>query len=484
MAPSWSISRRRFLAAVGVLALTPAIPLAACGTDSDDSSGGSSEPIAEPTGDLTTGVLPTDPHGLLTSAALFAGSPAVIVIDDSTSEDAVATSCAAAREHGVPVLRRAADNSSDVDAEIDRLGAEHVLSPDDDWPDSLGAGSPGDLDGIALISPQTGDLAWAVAVAAGLDDHSLPTADPRATDDSIDAVTADTDRPVIALGDAFGSDDDLTRRIDLAATVTTRLAGGGGVLFPGRRMIALYGHSSGPDLGALGQQDAAASVDRVTGLADEYRDISDVPVVPTFEIIVTVASGEPGPVGTFTNHAGFDEIRPLLDAIVDAGGYAILDLQPGRETLLEQAQAYQELLAGPQVGLALDPEWKLGPEDMPMDDIGHVSAAEINEVVDWLDSFVAERELPQKLLVVHQFQTGMITERENMSAGTDHVSVAVHCDGHGTDWIKTDTWNAVREGLDPDIALGWKNFYLEDSPMFTPQQTMDVDPSPVIVTYQ
>ena len=40
--------------------------------------------------------------------------------------------------------------------------------------------------------------------------------------------------------------------------------------------------------------------------------------------------------------------------------YVVLDLQPGRTDFLTQAKRYEPLLALPHVGLALDPEWRLG----------------------------------------------------------------------------------------------------------------------------
>jgi hypothetical protein len=32
--------------------------------------------------------------------------------------------------------------------------------------------------------------------------------------------------------------------------------------------------------------------------------------------------------------------------------------------------------------------------------------------------------------------------------------------------------------------MAWKNFYDEDTPTFTPEQTMEVDPAPWFVSYQ
>ena len=47
-----------------------------------------------------------------------------------------------------------------------------------------------------------------------------------------------------------------------------------------------------------------------------------------------------------------------------------------------------------------------------------------------------------------------------------------------------ETWNAIRNGLDPRIFVAWKNFIDEDKPIFDPKAVMDVTPQPWFVSYQ
>ena len=43
----------------------------------------------------------------------------------------------------------------------------------------------------------------------------------------------------------------------------------------------------------------------------------------------------------------------------------------------------------------------------------------------------------------------------------------------------------LRQGLDPNFFMAWKNFIDEDFPTFTPEQTyQDVEPRPWFVSYQ
>ena len=107
------------------------------------------------------------------------------------------------------------------------------------------------------------------------------------------------------------------------------LPGGGFVLFPGRRLVAIYGHPGDSNLGVLGEQPVDAAVQRAGDVAARYAAVSADPVIPAFEIITTVASSEPGADGDYSLESSIDDIRPWVDAAAAAGYSVILDLQPG-----------------------------------------------------------------------------------------------------------------------------------------------------------
>ena len=237
-------------------------------------------------------------------------------------------------------------------------------------------------------------------------------------------------------------------------------------------MVALYGHPSGDALGVMGELNPEKAVKRAQEYADQYQELTDYPVVPAFEIIATVASDAPGADGDYSNESDPEELRPYVDAITEAGGYAFLDLQPGRARLVDQAKRYEDLLKHPNVGLALDPEWKIGPDEVPMTNVGHVEAEEVNEVSDWLAQLVQDNDLPQKGMILHQFQQQMLRDRDQIRTDHPELSFILHADGHGDAGQKLDTWNAMREGLSPDFFMAWKNFIDEDTPMFDPPKLM------------
>ncbi len=119
-----------------------------------------------------------------------------------------------------------------------------------------------------------------------------------------------------------------------------------------------------------------------------------------------------------------------------------------------------------------------------MQQIGSVDASAVNAVSDWLSQLTATAKLPQKLLVLHQFQLQMIRHEKNLNVSHDNVQVLIHMDGQGTQPVKKATWKAVTNAAPKGIPFGWKNFYTKDHPMLSPGQTMATRPAPSMISYQ
>jgi hypothetical protein len=165
--------------------------------------------------------------------------------------------------------------------------------------------------------------------------------------------------------------------------------------------------------------------------------------------------------------------------------YVLLDLQPGRTDFRTQAERYRSLLELPHVGLALDPEWRLGPDEVHLRQIGSVGIDEVNGVVTWLADLTREQALPQKLLVLHQFRLAMVEGRERLDTSRQELAVMVHADGQGAQPDKQATWRTLHQNAPAPLSWGWKNFYDEDLPMLTAAETIaQVSPQPQLITYQ
>ncbi|MFC7405937.1 hypothetical protein [Georgenia alba] len=338
-----------------------------------------------------------------------------------------------------------------------------------------------------VVVMSTGAAAQAAAAAsaraAGAQVQVVPDGDPRASSETVQATAEHAPDVVAGLGSSFGDAETLAWRTATAAT-GTELPGGGQLILPGRTYVAIYGSPGTGALGVLGEQDTAETVRRAAEHAEPFRRLTDTQVVPTLEIIATVATRGAGPDGDYSNELPLERLRPLVDAAAENGQWVVLDLQPGRADFLSQAKRYEELLREPHVGLALDPEWRLGPDEEPMQRIGHVDVGEVDQVVTWLADLTREERLPQKMLVLHQFRTDMIPGVDRLDTSRDEVAVLLHADGQGTQGDKLDTWRSVRANAPSLQWWGWKNFYDEDSPMLGPTETMAVEPTPNYVSYQ
>jgi len=458
------------------------------------------------------------------SRTLFASAPAAVVAL-ATDPAAVSTGAAEAERRGVPMLlddgpathpaapgggtgtpSAVPDDSAAPAtelAEVRRLNPGTVLALGAGVADRLGSsgatvvsdaarlpevGRPEPMDGTVVLVDSavqaTAAAATATGRAAGAQVVPIAGTDPRADHTAIAALAEAKPRHVIAAGVEFGPAGLLAARVATAAT-GVQLPGGGQVVLPGRRLVAMYGHPGTPALGVLGEQPLPQAIARAKRLAAPYRALSGAtPVVPTFELIATVAQANPGVGGDYSFEAPISLLEPWVLQAGRAGMYVVLDLQPGRSNFLDQAKLYEPLLRLPYVGLALDPEWRLRPNQVPLTEIGSAQASEINSVYRWLADLTDSLRLPQKLFVIHQFRLSMIGDDEPLEYDRDSVQLLIHMDGQGTTGNKDQTWAAVVGAAPKGVPFGWKNFYDEDTPMLTPAQTMSRKPTPSMISYQ
>ncbi|MDH2445473.1 hypothetical protein QDR37_16115 [Amnibacterium sp. CER49] len=439
-------------------------------------------------------------RALEVSRTLFASAPGA-VLAGSTPADERAAAPLAARLH-VPMLLAPAPADAaarvTLSGELQRLGVRWVTlvgSVSATLPPGVAVVPGGSVQAaprpvppsrtIAVLADPSGERAVAAtAAAAGATVVDAGTDLSRSA--ALDAaLRAHHDAPVLLVGSAFAHDPSTRDWAVRAARSGYELPGGGQRPLPDRRFVALYGAPGIPVLGVLGRQGVDATIRRVQDLAAQYRPLSPKPVVPMLEIITTLAAGSPGADGDYSSELPADSIRPYLDAAAKAHVSVVLDLQPGRSDFLTQAKHYQALLERPGVGLALDPEWRLGPSQKPLEQIGRVSAAEVNRTSAWLAGLVRDRGLPPKLFVLHEFRLTMLQDRTSI-VSRPQLDLVIHVDGQGVQPDKQQTWAAVLR--DPPAGLagwGWKNFLKVDHPMLTPGQTMrEVHPTPDLISYQ
>jgi hypothetical protein len=243
--------------------------------------------------------------------------------------------------------------------------------------------------------------------------------------------------------------------------------------------VAFYGTPRTARLGILGigPQHAAA---KLLKQARGY-DRGDRPVLPAFEVIATVASSHPGEDGLYRIRQGMGAIRPYMDAVRAVRGLLILDIQPGRADFMSEIKVYEQLLREPDVGLALDPEWHVGPAGVPGQVIGTVDARTVNEVVDYLSGLVDRYHLPQKLLVVHHFDESMIKGKRQIRI-PPQVAVTLDVDGVGDPVAKSVRYQQF--STLERFHYGIKLYYEQDTDLMRPIDVLNLYPPPDLIVYQ
>lgn len=255
---------------------------------------------------------------------------------------------------------------------------------------------------------------------------------------------------------------------------------GGRAIFPRYRVVAYYGTAGNAALGVLGESSPAGILPRLRKAAAGYAT-RDRKVQVAYELIVTVAQAGPGTDGDYSKMIDRAKIQAYVDAARKHKVLVVLDVQPGRTDFLTQVKQLRPYLEQPHVGLALDPEWRMGPDEVPGKVIGSVRAAEVNAVSEYVAGIVRAKNLPEKLFILHQFRSDMIPD---IAAVKKRPGLAMiqHLDGFGTRSEKDATFDRLNRPK--QFHIGYKLFYDEDVDMYGPRDILRMRPTPAYVSYQ
>src|SRR4051794_8360114 len=255
---------------------------------------------------------------------------------------------------------------------------------------------------------------------------------------------------------------------------------GGRTILPDFRVVAYYGAPQDKQLGALGIGTPAHAARKLERAATPYARKSR-PVLPAMELIAVVAAAHPGPGDRYNLRQPDSVIRRYLKAARKAKTLLILVVQPGRSDFFTETKRLRKWLKEPDVGLALDPEWRMAPGQVPRQVIGSVGSREINATTAWLDQLVTKYKLPQKLLLVHQFTNDMVPEAELKTR--KGLASVLNVDGFGTQALKIAKYKSFAAEKS-EFRRGFKLFYKEDVKMMSAAQVMRLHPRPDVVVYE
>lgn len=254
-------------------------------------------------------------------------------------------------------------------------------------------------------------------------------------------------------------------------------------LLPDYRIVAFYGHPHDPGMGIVGEHDVEqlASILREEAANYAAADPSR-PVIPALEIIATVAQRVPGSDGTYILDTDTKTLTEYIDFAAENGMVVVLDLQVGRGTVAAEIEKVRDLLARPNVHLAIDPEFAVAEGEIPGEYIGSIDAESISYAQKVLAEISATNGMPPKLLIVHQFREDMIRGKDQL-APVPGVQLVIDADGYGAPELKTAVYNfLVRD--EPVEFAGVKLFYGQDVPLMTPQEILALVPAPDVIIYQ
>lgn len=165
-----------------------------------------------------------------------------------------------------------------------------------------------------------------------------------------------------------------------------------------------------------------------------------------------------------------------------------IDHQIGKYSVEAATKRILPFLRYPNVHLALDPEWRTL---RPMEEIGSVTAEELNKAQRMMEDYLVEHGYPgERLLVVHQFNMKMIAGRERVRTDFARVRL-VHCaDGFGIPALKRQSYNYNALAKNMPVK-GFKLFFKTnvpgagyDQPILRPEEVLALDPMPALIMYQ
>jgi hypothetical protein len=258
-----------------------------------------------------------------------------------------------------------------------------------------------------------------------------------------------------------------------------------GAIFPYNRVIAYYGNLYSTKMGILGELPKPQMLAKLQGeVAAWQKADSSVRVIPALHYIAVTAQSNGGKQRL---RMPFKQIDTILNWAKEIDALVFLDIQVGWSTLQEEIPELEKYLAMPHVHLGIDPEFSMKTGQVPGKRIGTFDAADINYTIDYLAKLVKEKNIPPKVLVIHRFTQGMVTNAASIKK-TPEVQVVIDMDGWGDKTLKKSTWLRYIQ-KEPVMFTGFKLFYKNDTKkdpngLYTPEELLTFTPKPIYIQYQ
>ncbi|MEO8822370.1 MAG: hypothetical protein ABI366_02270 [Ginsengibacter sp.] len=261
-----------------------------------------------------------------------------------------------------------------------------------------------------------------------------------------------------------------------------------GAVLPFHRIVAFYGNLYSTRMGILGELPKNEMLKKLKHEVDYWQAAdSSIPVIPALHYIAVTAQGSPGKDGKHRMRMPFSQIDTIMNWAKEINALVFLDIQVGLSSVESEVPVLEKYLQYPQVHLGIDPEFSMKTGAVPGKKIGTFNATDVNAVIDDLASYVKKYNLPPKILVVHRFTQGMLTNYKLIKK-IPEVQVVMDMDGWGDKVLKRSTYLRYIYA-EPVEFTGFKLFYKNDTKkgadqLYTPQELLKFTPKPIYIQYQ
>lgn len=261
-----------------------------------------------------------------------------------------------------------------------------------------------------------------------------------------------------------------------------------GSIFPFNRIVAFYGNLYSKRMGILGELPKDSMLKKLKYEISKWKAAdSSLPVIPALHYIAVTAQGAPGKDGLHRMRMPFAQIDTIISWAKEINALVFLDIQVGHSFVKDEVPVLEKYLKMPQVHLGIDPEFSLKNGEIPGSKIGTFNPDDINAAIDFLADLVKKNNLPPKVLIVHRFTQGMITNYQQIKK-VPEVQIVMDMDGWGDRILKRSTY-LLYIYKEPVQYTGFKLFYKNDikkgdHTMYTPEELVKFIPNPLYIQYQ
>jgi hypothetical protein len=263
-----------------------------------------------------------------------------------------------------------------------------------------------------------------------------------------------------------------------------------GAILPGHRIVAFYGNIRSKGMGILGREPKDQMFRKFDQVLKDWQAADpSLPVMPALHSVTITAQSAAGADGKYRLMNSASTIEETRAWAKEKNAILFLDVQVGLSDLEHELPKLTEYLKDPTIHVGIDPEFAMATKNArPGKKIGTYDAKDVNYAINFLARIVSDNHLPPKILMVHRFTQGMLTNYKNIKLDP-RVQVIMDMDGWGDPILKKNSYKAyVQE--QPVQYTGFKLFYIYDIKrkphhlMTPPEVLAQLTPKPLYIQYQ